>query len=512
MFKEPAIRVPSLERLKEIARDTGLDVPETDLQSYQRAISTILADTYQRLYELPDPKLPVKYPRTPGYRPSPEDNPYNAWFWRCDIKGAPRGKLHGKTVAIKDNTCIAGLPLMNGSQVLEGFISDTDATVVTRILDAGGHIIGKAACENLCYDAGSFTSVTGPVLNPYNSERMANGSSSGSAALVASGHVDMALGGDQGGSIRMPAAACGIVGLKPTYGLVPYTGIMQTEFTLDHVGPMARTVYDTALMLEVIAGLDGDLDPRQPRDLYIDEPYTSKISGEISHLKLAILKEGFGLPSSEPDVDRLVRKAADHLRSESSAVVEDVSVAMHHDGARILQGICAEGVTRTIFEAGLGTGSKMYNDRTLQEAFSRGLKTRPNDLPIPIKKDILLGRFLLSEYHGTFYSKSQNLGRELCRAYDKVLEDYDVLLMPTIPKTAQPFPPVKPSIADYLRKVSNIGLNTAPFNVTGHPALSINAGFSNGLPVGMMIVGRKFDEASVLNIAYAYEKIRHAGD
>ncbi|XP_022805662.1 uncharacterized protein LOC111342806 [Stylophora pistillata] len=279
MFKEPAIRVPSLERLREIARDTGLDVPETDLQSYQKAISTILADTYQRLYELPDPKLPVKYPRTPGYRPSPEDNPYNAWFWRCDIKGAPRGKLHGKTVAIKDNTCIAGLPLMNGSQVLEGFISDTDATVVTRILDAGGHIIGKAACENLCYDAGSFTSVTGPVLNPYNSERMANGSSSGSAALVASGHVDMALGGDQGGSIRMPAAACGIVGLKPTYGLVPYTGIMQTEFTLDHVGPMARTVYDTALMLEVIAGLDGDLDPRQPRDLYIDEPYTSKEPG-----------------------------------------------------------------------------------------------------------------------------------------------------------------------------------------------------------------------------------------
>lgn len=118
---------------------------------------------------------------------------------------------------------------------------------------------------------------------------------------------------------------------------------------------MARTVYDTALMLEVTAGLDGDLDPRQPRDLYIDEPYTSKISGEISHLKLAILKEGFGLPSSEPDVDRLVRKAADHLRSESSAVVEDVSVAMHHDGARILQGICAEGVTRTIFEAGCTT-------------------------------------------------------------------------------------------------------------------------------------------------------------
>jgi len=143
-----------------------------------------LNDTYQRLYELPDPKLAVKYPRTPGYRPAQEENHYNAWYWRCDIKGASNGKLQGKTVAIKDNTCVAGVPMMNGSLILEGFVPDIDATVVSRILDAGGNIVGKTVCENLCYSGASFTAATGPVVNPHNNTRMAGGSSSGSAALV----------------------------------------------------------------------------------------------------------------------------------------------------------------------------------------------------------------------------------------------------------------------------------------------------------------------------------------
>ncbi|KAL9967996.1 hypothetical protein ACROYT_G026320 [Oculina patagonica] len=330
-------------------------------------------------------------------------------------------------------------------------------------------------------------------------------------AKVAGGHVDMALGGDQGGSIRIPAAACGIVGLKPTFGLVPYTGIMSIEFTLDHTGPMARTVYDTALMLEVLAGLDGELDARQPRDLSVPESYTSKLTGEISHLKLAVLKEGFGLPSSEADVDELVRNAADRLVREAGATVEEVSVKMHLDGVKIYRGIGVEGATRMMLDgAGFGTSAKMYYDTTLQEAFARGLKSHPNDLSSTCKLSCLLGRYLLSEYNGTFYSKAQNLGRELCKAYDKVFEDYDVLLMPTIPKKAPTFPPANPSLEEYLGKASSNNPNTSPFNVTGHPALSINAGFSDGLPVGMMIVGRKFDEATVLNVAYAYEKIRDA--
>jgi len=510
LYKEPAVRVPSLSQLSEIAKGLGLDIEGSELMAYQEAISSTLADTYQRLYELPDPKLPVKYPRTPGYRPALEDNPYNAWYWCCDIKGASNGKLQGKTVAIKDNTCVAGVPMMNGSLTLEGFVPDIDATVVSRILDAGGNIIGKSVCENLCCSGGSFTAATGLVLNPHNSTRMAGGSSSGSAALVAGGKVDMATGGDQGGSIRIPSAACGIVGLKPTHGLVPYTGIMPIEFTLDHTGPMTRTVHDTALMLEVMAGYDEGLDPRQPRDLKVPE-YTSLLTGKIENMKIGILKEGFGLKNSEADVDKMVREAAEQLGSKCGAVVEEVSIPMHYDGPKVFGAILQIGGNRMMLDgAGFGTSAEMYYDTTLQEAVSRGLKCHSNDLSKSVKFVRLITKYLQEEYNNIFYGKAQNLGRVLCKAYDEALQKYDVLILPTLPKKAPVFPQENPPLEEYLEKAFEMVVNCSPFNVTGHPALSINAGFSDGLPVGMMIVGRKFDEVTVLNVAYAYEKIRDA--
>ena len=161
---------------------------------------------------------------------------------------------------MKDNICLAGVPMMNGASTLEGYVPDVDATVVQRILDAGGTIVGKSVCEYFCFSGGSHTSSSGPVHNPHRQGYSAGGSSSGSAALVAAGEVPMALGGDQGGSIRMPASFCGIYGMKPTHGLVPYTGIMPIELTIDHTGPMTATVEDNALLLEVLAGPDG-LDP-----------------------------------------------------------------------------------------------------------------------------------------------------------------------------------------------------------------------------------------------------------
>ena len=175
------------------------------------------------------------------------------------------GPLAGRSVAIKDNTAVAGVPMMNGSATLEGFVPARDATVVTRLLAAGATIAGKAVCEDLCFSGGSHTSRTGPVRNPWDTTRSAGGSSSGSAALLAAGVVDIATGGDQGGSVRIPAAYCGVVGHKPTHGLVPYTGAFPIEQTIDHLGPMARTVADVALTLAVLAGPDG-LDPRQPAE------------------------------------------------------------------------------------------------------------------------------------------------------------------------------------------------------------------------------------------------------
>ena len=267
--------------------------------------------SYRRLDQFAEPTLPVKYQRDPGYRPPAAENRLNAWYWKCSIKGAASGPLAGKKIAIKDNTCVAGIPMMNGSSVLEGYVPDVDATVVTRMLDAGGEIVGKAVCESLCFSGGSHTSDTGPVLNPHDPTRSAGGSSSGSAALVVAGECDMAMGGDQGGSIRIPSSYCGAVGHKPTYGLVPYTGVFPIELTLDHTGPIARTAADAALLLEVIAGPDG-LDPRQPPGLRT-EAYTKSLTGDAKGLRIGIVNEGFGWPNSEPDVEAMVREAAQRL-------------------------------------------------------------------------------------------------------------------------------------------------------------------------------------------------------
>jgi amidase len=240
------LRKPPLDELERIANSYGLDLSREDLASFRGLMDGVL-ESYRRLDQFAEPTLPVKYPREPGRRPTAAENKLNAWYWKCSIKGAPSGPLAGKKIAIKDNLCVAGVPMMNSSNVLEGYVPEGDATIVTRILDAGGEIVGKAVCEHLCFSGGSHTSDTGPVLNPHDPKRSAGGSSSGSAALVVAGECDMAMGGDQGGSIRIPSSYCGCVGHKPTHGLVPYTGVFPIELTLDHTGPMAGQLPGTLL-------------------------------------------------------------------------------------------------------------------------------------------------------------------------------------------------------------------------------------------------------------------------
>ena len=255
------VKRPTADQLRAVAADLGMSMSDADLASYLGIMQANFA-AYDVVAAMPDYLPTVKYPRAPGYKPEGEENKYNAWYVKTRINGASAGKLAGKTVVLKDNVCLAGVPMMNGASTLEGYTPDIDATIVTRILDAGGTIVGKAHCEYFCFSGGSHTSAAGPVHNPRKPGYSAGGSSSGSAALLAAGEVDMAIGGDQGGSIRIPAAYCGVYGMKPTHGLVPYTGIMPIEITLDHTGPMTRNVGDNALLLEVLAGEDG-LDPRQ---------------------------------------------------------------------------------------------------------------------------------------------------------------------------------------------------------------------------------------------------------
>ncbi len=255
------VKLPTLAQLAEVAADLGFNFDDRELAAHRDWLVPAIG-AYNLLDRLPDELPPVSYPRLPGRRPMPEENRHGAWYVKTEIAGAAEGKLKGKKVALKDNICLAGVPMMNGASTMEGYVPEIDATVATRILDAGGTIVGKTVCEYFCFSGGSHTSAGGPVHNPHRIGHSAGGSSSGSAAVVALGEVPMALGGDQGGSIRIPASFCGIYGMKPTHGLVPYTGIMPIELTLDHTGPMTATVEDNALLLEVLAGPDG-LDPRQ---------------------------------------------------------------------------------------------------------------------------------------------------------------------------------------------------------------------------------------------------------
>src|SRR5712692_1965991 len=316
-------RLPTEQQLQEIADSYGMTLSNEDAASFRGLMAGAMA-SYARLDELAEPTLPVRYPRLPGYRPPPEENPLNAWYWKTDIKGASDGVLAGRRVAVKDNICVAGVPMMNGSRVLEGYVPEVDATVVTRVLDAGGTVAGKAACEDLCFSAGSHTCATGPIRNPHNLEHSTGGSSGGSAAPVAAKEVDMALGGDQGGSIRTPSCWCGAYGLKPTWGLVPMTGGMPISYSVDHCGPICGSTEDVARLLAAIAGPDG-YDPRT--NLAKVDDYMRALGRGVKGMKISLMKEGFGHPTSYQTTDAKVRAAIAEFKA-MGAVVDEVSVPM----------------------------------------------------------------------------------------------------------------------------------------------------------------------------------------
>ncbi len=497
-----SVKRPTLEQMREIVSSLHMSMSDHEIAEYMEVMEGTI-QAYDRLTELPDYLPPVRYPRTPGYRPGPAENPLNAWAVKSEVRGAPYGPLAGKRIVLKDNVCLAGVPMMNGASTLEGYVPDVDATLVTRILDAGGTIVGKAHCEYFCLSGGSHTSANGPVHNPYRYGYAAGGSSSGCGALVGAGEIEMAIGGDQGGSIRMPAGWCGVYGMKATHGLVPYTGVMPIEATIDHVGPMTATVADNALLLEVVAGADG-LDPRQ-YDVRVDK-YTTALGRGVAGLRIGVLTEGFGHPVSEPDVDQKVREAADRLRS-LGASVEDVSVPMHLDGPAIWTPIALEGLEAQMMHGnGMGFNWEGMYTTSLLDAHANW-RARANELSRTLKISMFVGEYFIRQYRGHFYAKAQNLARLLRRTYDEALGRYDLLLMPTLPMKATPLPPANAPLALWCQRAFEMLANTCPFDVSGHPAMNVPCGMSHGLPVGMMLVAKHFNESTIYRAAHAFEQI-----
>ncbi|NNL86148.1 MAG: amidase [Myxococcales bacterium] len=495
------VRRPSPTQMRELAERLYLNASDDDLRSFRELMEGSLR-ALDSIESLPEGLPETRYPRTSGHQPSAEENPLNAWYVKSEVPGADDGPLAGRTVALKDNVCLAGVPMMNGASTLEGYVPEIDATLVTRLLDAGATIVGKAHCEYFCLSGGSHTNATGAVHNPHRHGYSAGGSSSGSAALVAAGEVDMAIGGDQGGSIRIPASYCGVYGMKATHGLVPYTGVMPIENTIDHAGPITANVEDNALMLEVIAGPDG-LDPRQ---IGVQTArYSEAIGAGAAELRIGVVEEGFGLDESLPGVDSKVRDAASRLR-DLGAKVETVAVPMHSKGPAIWSAIGLEGLTVQMMHAnGFGMNWEGLYLPSLMKAHSRW-RDHADDLSETLKLSMFTGEWMNQCYGGAWYAKGQNLARRLRAAYDEALAKFDLLLMPTLPMVATPIPDAYAPREEIVARAFEMIPNTAPFDVTGHPAMSLPCGLEDGLPVGLMLIGRHWDEATIYRAAHAFEQ------
>ena len=405
-----AIVGPSSTELAEIAADLGFHFDAADVSAFREMMRGAL-DAYAALDRLPD-ALPVpRHPRLPGVIPAADDNPFGAFARITEIPGEKSGPLAGKRIVVKDCVCVAGVPMMNGSSIFEGYVPEIDATIVTRILDAGGTIVGKAANEDYCFSGGSHTNARGPVDNPHRAGFTAGGSSSGSAALVGGGIVDMAIGTDQGGSIRQPASCCGVVGMKATFGLVPCTGNLGMEYSLDHVGPLTKTVADNALLLEVIAGPDG-LDSRQG-DCKVDR-YTSDLGTGAKGLRIGILEETFGLPQSDPRTDAAVRKAVagfanlgaeveSHQRTVPSLRWGDLDAARR-------RGMPRDHVPRQRLW--------LWTKRRLSAVghAAPGDVARQSDLLADtVKLGMLVGEYMSRAYGGRYYGRCAQSGAAACR-------------------------------------------------------------------------------------------------
>ncbi|KAF8972555.1 amidase signature domain-containing protein [Flammula alnicola] len=399
-----------------------------------------------------------------------------------------------------------------------------DATVVTRVLEEGGIIAGKATTESMCQSASSFTSCTGPVDNPYAPGRTSGGSSSGCAVLVADGTCDMAIGADQGGSIRMPSAFCGLVGVKPTFGLVPYTAIASNEWQHDYAGPMARTVADAALLLQVIAGADG-LDDRAgarcpfPAQVPAYSQLLSALGAEpgkpLKGKKIGILKEAFEMPVLDPRVAAKVKEAA-VLFEELGAVAEEVSVPLHTIAPTIwmLANRYAGGKTRL----GEASGHRQYYQNDLHAKLFPLTQERWEKF-IPATINSQLNALYGWETMSGVYGKAMNKLMEITHAYDAALDKYNCMVLPTVAFVANTHPGPNATAMQKTQKSVGQGLNCCPFNATGHPALTLPictlppaeddwvspSDADLKLPVGMQLVGKWWGETELFQIAHAWE-------
>jgi aspartyl-tRNA(Asn)/glutamyl-tRNA(Gln) amidotransferase subunit A len=410
--------------------------------------------------------------------------------------GEDPGPLAGVPVALKDNLATTGVATTCSSRILEGWRPPYDATVVRRLAGAGAVVVGKTNLDEFAMGSSTENSAFGPTRNPHDTSRVPGGSSGGSAAAVAAGFAPLALGSDTGGSIRQPAALCGVVGMKPTYGAVSRYGLVAFASSLDQIGPFARTVADAAALYEVIAGHD----PLDTTSIPEAVPPVSAGLGEgVAGLRVGLVTELCEAEGIEADVSARVAEAAAALEHAGAKVGEATVPAAVYGLSAYYLIAPAEASSNLARYDGVRFGLRV-DAPTAGEMYDR---TRTEGFGAEVKRRIMLGTYALSAgYYDAFYGKAQRVRTLILRDFDRAYEDFDVLLSPTSPSTAFP---LGAKTADPLTMYLN-DVCTIPSNLAGHPAISVPFGTGeDGLPVGVQVMAPALQEALMFRVAAALE-------
>jgi amidase len=478
----------SKDDLDELARRWGFSIDAADADAYRDLLEGVLS-----VVDDVEPSAAPPPSRDAGRPPQPAEDPLNAVVRWCRVQEKQEGALAGMRVALKDSMALAGVPMTCGSRVLEGYVPPRDAVIVERLLAAGAEIVAITNMDDLAFSGGGDTSAYGATLCPFALERTAGGSSGGSAAALWYEGVDAGLGTDQGGSIRVPAAWCGIVGLKPTHGLVPYSGIVGIDRTFDHAGPMARSVEAAARVLDVIA-------PEANAAAAV-----AAAPADLGGIRLGVVTEGLGegVGAQSPVVEAL-EAALERLRGLGAEIVER-SLPEHLQAGGIAFAGFVEGVTALFAGGGNGFHHEGPYDPELALALREGLAERGDTLPPQVKAALLAGTQLGRLYLGAAYATAQNRRPELRAAHDRALDGLDALVYPTTPGLPHNVDPGLP-MAERVWRGWALLANTYPTDMTGHPALSLPLAEAEGLPVGVMLVGRHGDDARLLSLGRTAER------
>jgi len=416
------------------------------------------------------------------------------------MNGNYSGPLHGVPIGLKDIFVMKDVAATCGSRMLENFISPYDATVTSRIKKAGAVILGKNNMDEFAMGSSNETSFFGPVKNPWNMGKVPGGSSGGSASATAAGLCTASLGTDTGGSIRQPAALCGVTGLKPTYGRVSRYGMIAFASSLDQAGPLTKSVEDAAIILNIISGKDN----YDSTSVDVEVPdFTKNLNGDIKGMKIGIPKEYF-VEGMDKDVENSVNKAIKDIESLGAEIIE---ISLPHTKYAIstyyIIAPCEASSNLARYD-GVRYGYRTPDADNLRDLF---FKSRSEGFGEEVKRRIMLGTYALSSgYYDAYYLKSQKVRTLIREDFKNAWEAVDVIVAPTTPETAfnideKTDDPIKMYLSDVL---------TIPCNIAGIPGLSTPCGFSSdNLPIGLQVLGKAFDEESILRVAHAYEKINN---